>query len=171
MRLRWALAFVLLSACEPPAPAPVVPAAPSGPLVVAVNKQDVPGAASGDEMARRLAGAVPSRPFVDVVETTATAGHGIVRCFRSALVAYLEWGTRLALGNSQADADVLSHGVMLGNHSGVLHRHLPTGELHYFSAEFYMLAVKGSPLNYIAHTKFALRVVGVSCHPLTLFLR
>ncbi|MGH9278140.1 MAG: group II truncated hemoglobin [Acidimicrobiales bacterium] len=29
--------------------------------------------------------------------------------FRSALVAYLEWGTRLALGNSQADADVVEH--------------------------------------------------------------
>jgi hemoglobin len=27
--------------------------------------------------------------------------------FRSALVAYLEWGTRLALGNSQADAKVI----------------------------------------------------------------
>jgi hemoglobin len=29
--------------------------------------------------------------------------------FRSALVAYLEWGTRLAVGNSQADADVIEH--------------------------------------------------------------
>jgi hemoglobin len=29
--------------------------------------------------------------------------------FRSALVAYLEWGTRLALANSQADADVAEH--------------------------------------------------------------
>ncbi len=29
--------------------------------------------------------------------------------FRSALVAYLEWGTRLALGNSQPDADVVEH--------------------------------------------------------------
>jgi hemoglobin len=29
--------------------------------------------------------------------------------FRSALVAYLEWGTRLALGNSQVDADVVAH--------------------------------------------------------------
>jgi hemoglobin len=29
--------------------------------------------------------------------------------FRSALVAYLEWGTRLALGNSQTDADVIEH--------------------------------------------------------------
>jgi hemoglobin len=29
--------------------------------------------------------------------------------FRSALVAYLEWGTRLALGNSQADAEVVAH--------------------------------------------------------------
>jgi hemoglobin len=29
--------------------------------------------------------------------------------FRSALVAYLEWGTRLALANSQPDADVAEH--------------------------------------------------------------
>ena len=29
--------------------------------------------------------------------------------FPSALVAYLEWGTRLALGNSQADAAVIEH--------------------------------------------------------------
>jgi hemoglobin len=29
--------------------------------------------------------------------------------FRSALVAYLEWGTRLALGNSQVDAAVIKH--------------------------------------------------------------
>ncbi len=29
--------------------------------------------------------------------------------FRSALVAYLEWGTRIALGNSQDGAEVLAH--------------------------------------------------------------
>ena len=29
--------------------------------------------------------------------------------FRSALVAYLEWGTRIALGNSQPDAAVTEH--------------------------------------------------------------
>jgi hemoglobin len=29
--------------------------------------------------------------------------------FRSALVAYLEWGTRLALGNSQESADIVEH--------------------------------------------------------------
>jgi len=29
--------------------------------------------------------------------------------FRSALVAYLEWGTRLALGNSAVDAEVVAH--------------------------------------------------------------
>jgi hemoglobin len=29
--------------------------------------------------------------------------------FRSALVAYLEWGTRLALANSQPGADVIEH--------------------------------------------------------------
>src|SRR5262245_49392748 len=29
--------------------------------------------------------------------------------FRSALVAYLEWGTRIALGNSQTNAEVVAH--------------------------------------------------------------
>ncbi len=29
--------------------------------------------------------------------------------FRSALVAYLEWGTRLAMGNSQPGAHVVAH--------------------------------------------------------------
>jgi hemoglobin len=29
--------------------------------------------------------------------------------FRSALMAYLEWGTRLALGNSQPGANVVGH--------------------------------------------------------------
>jgi hemoglobin len=29
--------------------------------------------------------------------------------FRSALVAYLEWGTRLAVQNSRPDADVVEH--------------------------------------------------------------
>ena len=29
--------------------------------------------------------------------------------FRSALVPYLEWGTRIALGNSQPDAQVVAH--------------------------------------------------------------
>jgi hemoglobin len=29
--------------------------------------------------------------------------------FRSALVAYLEWGTRIAFSNSQPDADVVTH--------------------------------------------------------------
>jgi hemoglobin len=29
--------------------------------------------------------------------------------FRSALVAYLEWGTRIAMHNSQPDADVVAH--------------------------------------------------------------
>jgi hemoglobin len=31
--------------------------------------------------------------------------------FRSALVAYLEWGTRIALGNSQRDAKVMEHAI------------------------------------------------------------
>jgi hemoglobin len=29
--------------------------------------------------------------------------------FRSALVAYLEWGTRLAFANSQDDASIVEH--------------------------------------------------------------
>ena len=29
--------------------------------------------------------------------------------FRSALLAYLEWGTRLAMHNSQPDAEVVAH--------------------------------------------------------------
>ena len=29
--------------------------------------------------------------------------------FRSALVPYLEWGTRLAVGNSQSGAEVMEH--------------------------------------------------------------
>jgi hemoglobin len=29
--------------------------------------------------------------------------------FRSALIAYLEWGTRIAFGNSQSGADVTAH--------------------------------------------------------------
>ena len=57
------------------------------PVIVAANKQDMPGALKGEEIARRLAAAVPARSFVDLVETTATAGKGVVRCFRSALVA------------------------------------------------------------------------------------
>ncbi|MDQ6799077.1 MAG: oxidoreductase, partial [Actinomycetota bacterium] len=32
--------------------------------------------------------------------------------FRSALVAYLEWGTRLAMGNSQPGADVVANAPM-----------------------------------------------------------
>ena len=32
--------------------------------------------------------------------------------FRSALVAYLEWGTRLALANSQPDAEVVEHSAV-----------------------------------------------------------
>jgi hemoglobin len=32
--------------------------------------------------------------------------------FRSALVAYLEWGTRLAMHNSQPDAKVVEHAAV-----------------------------------------------------------
>ena len=60
---------------------------PARPIVVAVNKQDISGAIRVDEMARRLAAAVPSRSFVDIVGTTAVLGKNVVRCFRSALVA------------------------------------------------------------------------------------
>jgi hypothetical protein len=34
--------------------------------------------------------------------------------FRSALVAYLEWGTRIALGNSRPDTAAMEHSPVLG---------------------------------------------------------
>lgn len=37
MRMRWAWTFVLLSACEPPSPAPAAPGASAGPLLVPVT--------------------------------------------------------------------------------------------------------------------------------------
>jgi signal recognition particle receptor subunit beta len=70
------------------------------PVIIAANKQDVPGAIRGDETGRRLATAVPARSFVDLVEATAVAGKGVVRCFRSALVAASSWprSTRASAG-------------------------------------------------------------------------
>lgn len=50
------------------------------------------------------------RRFVTVMSVAADdAGLPDDPEFRSALLAYLEWGTRLALGNSQAGADVVPH--------------------------------------------------------------
>jgi hemoglobin len=47
--------------------------------------------------------------FVSLMSLAADdAGMPIDPEFRSALVAYLEWGTRLALGNSQDGADVIA---------------------------------------------------------------
>jgi signal recognition particle receptor subunit beta len=60
---------------------------PRTPVVLAANKQDLPSAASGAEVARRLAEAGPRRAPVDVVETTAVEGSGVVRGFSAALVA------------------------------------------------------------------------------------
>jgi signal recognition particle receptor subunit beta len=60
------------------------------PVLLAVNKLDVPGAVGAKETAARLAAAAPGRTPVDVVETTATRGTGIVRCFRGILVAAAE---------------------------------------------------------------------------------
>ncbi len=51
-----------------------------------------PGATRGAGGARRRGGAVPSRPFLDLVETTATEGKGILRCFRGVLVAACDHG-------------------------------------------------------------------------------
>ena len=50
------------------------------------------------------------RRFVDLMSVAADdAGLPDDPEFRSALLAYLEWGTRLALQNSQPGADVVRH--------------------------------------------------------------
>ena len=49
------------------------------------------------------------RRFVETMSVAADdAGLPDDPEFRSALLAYLEWGTRLALSNSQSDADVIT---------------------------------------------------------------
>ena len=60
---------------------------PRTPVVLAANKQDLPSAASGAEVAKRLAELGPRRAPVEVVETTAVEGSGVVRGFTAALVA------------------------------------------------------------------------------------
>jgi hypothetical protein len=60
------------------------------PVLVAVNKIDVPGAVRADDLRERLAAVAPSRLPIDVVETAAVVGRGVVRCFRTLLVASTE---------------------------------------------------------------------------------
>ncbi len=60
---------------------------PPIPVLVAANKIDVPGARRADELRAHLAETAPSRPPIDVVETSAVLGQGVVRCFRTLLVA------------------------------------------------------------------------------------
>ena len=55
-------------------------------------------------------GAEQRRRFVDLMSRAADdAGLPADPEFRSALLAYLEWGTRLAMGNSQPGAEVVEH--------------------------------------------------------------
>jgi hemoglobin len=59
---------------------------------------------------RDLGGAEQRRRFVSLMSVAADdAGLPDDPEFRSALLAYLEWGTRLAMHNSQSDADVAEH--------------------------------------------------------------
>jgi len=60
------------------------------PVLVAVNKNDVPGARRADEVRARLAELAPTRRPIDVIETAAVHGRGVVRCFRTLLVAAAE---------------------------------------------------------------------------------
>jgi signal recognition particle receptor subunit beta len=76
-------------------------AGPRTPVILSVNKQDLPGAASGAEMAQRLSGAGPRRAPAAVVETTAIEGTGVVRGFSSALVA----AVAQSLGSEAGSAD------------------------------------------------------------------
>jgi hemoglobin len=48
--------------------------------------------------------------------------------FRSALVAYLEWGTRLAMGNSQPGAEVIEHAPVPRWGWGVAPPYRPEGD-------------------------------------------
>lgn len=45
--------------------------------------------------------------------------------FRSALVAYLEWGTRLAFSNSQSSADIVEHAPVPQRGWGEAHPYRP----------------------------------------------
>ena len=60
------------------------------PVLVAVNKVDLQGALRAPETMARLAVVAPDRAPVNVVETAAIRGTGIVRAFRTVLVAAAE---------------------------------------------------------------------------------
>lgn len=57
------------------------------PVVVTVNKLDLPGARAVTDVVASLTGAVPTRGIVDTVGTSALLGRGVGRSFRRALVA------------------------------------------------------------------------------------
>ena len=57
------------------------------PVIVAVNKVDLPGADRREDVLARLLEAVPVRAPLEAVETAALLGTGVMRCFRRLLVA------------------------------------------------------------------------------------
>ncbi len=57
------------------------------PVVVTVNKLDLPGARAVTDVVASLTGAVPTRGIVDMVGTSALLGRGVGQSFRRALVA------------------------------------------------------------------------------------
>ncbi len=73
------------------------------PVLVSVNKVDLPGAMRAPETMERLSAVAPDRVPIDVVETTAIRGVGIVRCFRTLLVAAAEHALATEI-SSGADA-------------------------------------------------------------------
>lgn len=60
------------------------------PVLVAVNKIELPGAVRASATMARLASAAARRVPVDVVETMAIRGVGVMRCFRTLLIAAAE---------------------------------------------------------------------------------
>lgn len=60
------------------------------PVLVAVNKIELEGAVRAPAMMASLAAVVARRVPIDVVETTAIAGRGVMRCFRTMLTAAAE---------------------------------------------------------------------------------
>ena len=60
------------------------------PVVVAANKQDVPGAVTPEEMLRLLRAAVPERQVLSLHGTSALDGRRVVRCFREALAVAVD---------------------------------------------------------------------------------
>lgn len=88
------------------------------PVLVAVNKIDVPGARHADDVREDLAAAAPARLPIDVVETAAVLGRGIVRCFRTILVA----ATEAALTGAHAGAAAAARADFLAKLEAYFHR-------------------------------------------------